>query len=410
MCIRDSLYVPDLDENLICTTKFMAGGYKTIAENGKAKYINPENEVIMEGKLVKNPTKILIELVILPIEEKHACVAASAIEQGNIWHERMGHLNSKAVGKLPRLTVGVPQNIVSLNTLQNCRVCALAKMKKLPHNSVRNRASRKGECIHLDIMGPIEPMGEEDQRWLLAVLDDFSHYVVVYMLRHRDEAGEKIRRFILHIHNLTSTRVVYIGCDNVKEFINADLLEFFGESGIDVDATPPYAYELNGFIERMLQTIGNRIRALIYGSSCPLEWWPQAAEAAAYLLNRSPTDALDNVTPFERWTGRKPCLKYVRKFGSVATVLVPPELTSTLDRQSWFGILVGFSNMGYRIYNLEDRKIHHASNVLIDESKNITSLAPKLSSKSDEWLVIHSESAYQEENIENIIICNMSTY
>jgi len=39
---------------------------------------------------------------------------------------------------------------------------------------------------------------------------------------------------------------------------------------------------------------------------------------AAYLLNRSPTTALENKTPYEMWNDKKPDLTNLRIFGSTA--------------------------------------------------------------------------------------------
>jgi len=253
-------------------------------------------------------------------------------------------------------------------------------------------------------MGQFDPLGENDKKYVLAILDDFTHYLVVYILRHKEEAATNIRRYVLHINNLSTKKITTVRCDNAIEFISEDLREFFGESGIDLDLTPPYAHELNGLIERMLETLSGQIRALLYSKFCPLEWWPYAAEAAAYLINRSPTDALDDVTPFERWMGHKPDLRYVRKFGAVASVYIPPEQRRKLDKRAWFGIIVGYTNMGYRVYNPHTRKVHESANVIVDETNDIRSLVKQFGAKSDESLVIESEIKYNYDNIDNIII------
>jgi hypothetical protein len=39
---------------------------------------------------------------------------------------------------------------------------------------------------------------------------------------------------------------------------------------------------------------------------------------AVYILNRSPTKALNGMTPYEAWHGRKPAVSHLRVFGCLA--------------------------------------------------------------------------------------------
>jgi hypothetical protein len=54
---------------------------------------------------------------------------------------------------------------------------------------------------------------------------------------------------------------------------------------------------------------------------------------ACYLVNRSPSSTLDDKTPHEVWTGKKPSLKHLRVFGCDAYVHVPKENRSKLDKK-----------------------------------------------------------------------------
>ena len=50
---------------------------------------------------------------------------------------------------------------------------------------------------------------------------------------------------------------------------------------------------------------------MLYASNLRHIFWAEAAITAIYLLNRSPTSALDNkLTPYEAWTGTKPELNH----------------------------------------------------------------------------------------------------
>lgn len=85
--------------------------------------------------------------------------------------------------------------------------------------------------------------------------------------------------------------------------------------------TVPRTPEQNGVSERMNRTLVERARSMLDDSKVEKRFWGQAIQMAAFLLNRSPTSAVDsNVTPFEIWEGIKPNVKMLRSFGSAAYV------------------------------------------------------------------------------------------
>ena len=47
-------------------------------------------------------------------------------------------------------------------------------------------------------------------------------------------------------------------------------------------------------------------------------FWGEAVVMAVYILNRSPTKALDGRTSYEAWHGRKPAVSHLRVFGCLA--------------------------------------------------------------------------------------------
>jgi hypothetical protein len=52
-----------------------------------------------------------------------------------------------------------------------------------------------------------------------------------------------------------------------------------------------------------------------------------------YLVNRSPSSSLDDKTPHEVWTGKKPSLTHLRVFDCDVYVHVPKENKSKLDKR-----------------------------------------------------------------------------
>ncbi|TXG50907.1 hypothetical protein EZV62_023431 [Acer yangbiense] len=85
---------------------------------------------------------------------------------------------------------------------------------------------------------------------------------------------------------------------------------------------------------------------------------------------RCPTKAVQNKTPVEAWSGRKPSAKHLRVFGSICYVHIPKEKRSNLDDKTEKEIFVGYSSQskGYRIYNLKSNKIIISRDVEFDEN------------------------------------------
>ena len=81
------------------------------------------------------------------------------------------------------------------------------------------------------------------------------------------------------------------------------------------------------------------------------ELWAEAVSTACYLVNRSPSSALDDTTPHEVWSGKKPSLQHLRVFGCDAYVHVPKENRSKLDKKAEKCIFIGYKDgvKGYKL-------------------------------------------------------------
>lgn len=63
---------------------------------------------------------------------------------------------------------------------------------------------------------------------------------------------------------------------------------------------------------------------MLEDAGLPKNLWGESVVTAAYLLNRSPTSALEEKkAPFEIWYGRKPNIDKLRVFESIAYIWIP---------------------------------------------------------------------------------------
>jgi transposase InsO family protein len=86
------------------------------------------------------------------------------------------------------------------------------------------------------------------------------------------------------------------------------------KSGIKHQFTTPYTPQQNGVVERKNRTVMEMARALLKSMGVPGKFWAEAVRHAVYLLNRLPSKAMGDRTPYEAWNGRRPHLGHLRIF------------------------------------------------------------------------------------------------
>ena len=91
----------------------------------------------------------------------------------------------------------------------------------------------------------------------------------------------------------------------------------------------------------------------------PKEFWAEAVSCEIYLSNRCPTRNVRDQTPQKAWSGRKPCVKNLRIFGSIAYAHVPHQGRVKLDDRSVKYVFIGYdaSSKGYKLYNPSNNKL-----------------------------------------------------
>ena len=85
------------------------------------------------------------------------------------------------------------------------------------------------------------------------------------------------------------------------EYTNLQYRAILNESGIILELSAPYTQYQNGVSEWKIQLIQNTTTTMMHACGLPEEFWTECASTAIYLLNHSPTLALDNTTPYTMW-------------------------------------------------------------------------------------------------------------
>eukprot|EP00253_Pinus_taeda_P028490 PITA_28490 len=84
----------------------------------------------------------------------------------------------------------------------------------------------------------------------------------------------------------------------------------------------------------MNKTLMERARSMLSGAGLGQEFWAEAVDNACYLVNRSPSSALEDKTPQEVWTGKKPSLSHLREPVKIEFELKEEESDSVAEEES----------------------------------------------------------------------------
>ena len=105
--------------------------------------------------------------------------------------------------------------------------------------------------------------------------------------------------------------------------------------------------------------------------------------SACYLVNRSPSVAINYKIPKEVWLGQSCDYSHLKIFGCDAYVLIPRNQRSKLDPKSKCCVFVGYdySVKGYRLWDHTSRKIVISRDVTFDESSLLKSDVEKVEQK-----------------------------
>ena len=116
-------------------------------------------------------------------------------------------------------------------------------------------------------------------------------------------------------------------CDNgTGEYDNLRFKGFLVPNGISFEPSAPNTQDQNGVSERAIRTIIETARTMLLNAKLTECFGEEAVRTAVYLKNRSPTKAVDSVTPFQAWSGQIPTLDHLRPFGCNGYAFIHPDL------------------------------------------------------------------------------------
>ncbi|KAI5314112.1 hypothetical protein L3X38_043288 [Prunus dulcis] len=223
--------------------------------------------------------------------ERQLVMKASITQCTWTWHKMLGHLHFRGQKQMrdKDMVHGLPQLEEQSGV---CEGCQFGKQHRLSFPKGQAlRASVPLELIHVDLCGPMRNECIAGNKYFMLLIDDSTRMIWVYFLRNKSEAFNCFKKFKSMTELQSRHKVKCLRSDRGGEFLSFEFIKFCEDHGIQ----------------------------------------------------RCPTKALNNVTPFEAYSGRKPGIAHLKVFGSLCYVHVLNELRHKLEPKSVKGVFVGYA-------------------------------------------------------------------
>ncbi|GJR86155.1 putative ribonuclease H-like domain-containing protein [Tanacetum coccineum] len=273
------------------------------------------------------------------------CLFAKAIiDESNLWHRRLGHVNFKTMNKLVRgnLVRGLPLKLFENDN--TCVACHKGKQRKAScKTKLVSSISQPLQMLHMDLFGPTFVKSLNKKIYCLVVTDDFSRFSWVFFLASKDETSGILKTFITSIENQINHKVKLIRCDNGTEFKNSEMNQFCKMKGIKREFSVARTPQQNRVAKRKNRTLIEAARTMLTDSLLPTIFWAEAINTTCYVQNRVLITKPHNKTPYELLIGRSPNLDFMRHFGCPVTILNTLDHLGKFEGKADEGFLVGYS-------------------------------------------------------------------
>lgn len=154
------------------------------------------------------------------------------------------------------------------------------------------------------------------------------------MIKEKSEVFSVFIKFCAFAERQSGNSLRVLRTDDGGEYTSREFEKICEQRGIEHEVTAPYTPQHNGLAERRNRTLFDMARCMLKEKGLPKSYWGAVVTTAAFVLNRSPTKKLEDVTPEEAWSGCKPSVKHFRIFGSICHRHIPEERRKKLDDKS----------------------------------------------------------------------------
>ncbi|CAI7840487.1 unnamed protein product [Closterium sp. NIES-53] len=303
-----------------------------------------------------------------------------------LWHHRLGHPSLPCLhGMHSRLLVsGLPRSLppLSPSPAPPCLPCVQGRQHAAPHSSSFPLTTAPLQTLHMDVWGPARVSGQSREHYFLLVVDDYTRYSTVFLLRSKGQVVDVLIPWICTVRLQLRERfsqdlpVLRLHSDRGGEFSSNLLRDFCRGEGILQLFTLPDSPQQNGIVERRIGLVMEVARTSMIHAATPHFLWFFAVLYAAHQLNLWPRVSLPETSPTLRWTGEVGDASVFRVWGS--RVFVHDTPANKLSPRAIPCVFLGFvpDAPGWQFYHPTSRCVFPSQDVTFDESVPFNRLFP----------------------------------
>ncbi|GMF42808.1 unnamed protein product [Phytophthora fragariaefolia] len=136
--------------------------------------------------------------------------------------------------------------------------------------------------------------------------------------------------------------------------------------------TQAYTPQQNGITERRIRMVMEIALCLLLDGHLSGALWGEAVMTLTYLINITPSAAIDMRSPYLLWHNRLPRITKLRTFGCAAYAWIPKDKRTKAEAHAVNCIFVGYDKedrSGYRLLRLLDCEVIHSRDVRFNEAE-----------------------------------------
>ena len=317
-----------------------------------------EQGAVIRGNGVEVNVGSVNRLYILDLDLEHApngtaCGATDSpvqrptdeLQTLELWHARLSHIGFSQLERLAKMAESpiTGMKITNFNKCM-CEACIMSKLKDNSHPSkVKHKATAPYEVLWSDLAGPLKIPTRNGEQYVLGIVDEFSRWVWIYLLKTKDEATVKFDEFLTR-HSNVKHLIRVVSTDKGGEYQSRFNL-MLGRHQIKHWETAANCPAARGSIERVWGTIMPMMACnLRYAGMTHngLNLWGYALKWAVWCYNRVP-HARDSITPFQHLYNQKADVKHARVWGCpcYSHIVVSKQVKTPDKAKALEGIFLG---------------------------------------------------------------------
>nr|GEV29091.1 retrovirus-related Pol polyprotein from transposon TNT 1-94 [Tanacetum cinerariifolium] len=296
--IQDVRHTKGLKKNLLSLGQLDDLGYKVEIQNKIMKIIKGALVLMKGEKIAANLYQLEEEI----IEEAKASISSHSPSHIFVvsWNQKLRHMSEQGMKILVKKKL-IP-GLIKVS-LPFCEYCVISEQHCLKFKASNSRSVFVLELVHSDVwQASVQSLG--GAKYFVSFINDYSRRRWVYPIKKKCDVFEFFKVYKARVELDSGMKIKCLRTDNRGEYTGDEFDLFCRQEGIKRQFTTAYTPQQNRVAGRMNKTLLERARAMLATTSLGKPFWAEAIDTACYVINRSPSTAVELKTPMEMWTGK----------------------------------------------------------------------------------------------------------